>query len=67
MICPGVDATLSLLTPVLGIMVFLLLLYFCKELQLTRAVLSQKEQRKRPEVGVSYGFHRMEELQLVAS
>lgn len=67
MICPGVNATLSLLTPMLGIMAFLLLLYFCKELQSTLAILSQKEQRKHPEVGISYGFYEMEGLQQVAS
>ena len=67
MICPGLEASLSIMTSLLGVMVFLLLLYFCRELQLTLAILSQKEQKKRPEVGVSYGFHRMEELQQVAS
>jgi hypothetical protein len=67
MICPALDVTSSMMTSLLGIGILLLLCYFYKEFRLTVAVLSQKEQRKRLEVGVSYGFHRMEELQQVAS
>lgn len=67
MICPALDVTSSMMTSLLGIMVFLLLLYFCKELQLTLTTLSQKEQKKHPEVGFSYGFHGIEGLRQVAS